>query len=228
MNNIKYTVLVFRKTLSRVTWAGTWLVQTSIVDLAYRTSLPCGNCFTVTRLAVQFCLGTRIITTLLVAATLAEQIITFSKRGALSLNPLSLSSSPCPNFWSPENVQSAASCVPSRTSSLSPHIRMLKYAGEGSAPEIFIHHFWLSTKETFLKNHWVIWNQSYYVSNDVQFIVHLLSFKFLIPILDLNLLSMSLMILNLPPLRGPMSIPVCKHTHQPAPSYRHIRPEPSC
>lgn len=51
-----------------------------------------------------------------------------------NLSPRKRSCSPWPNFCKPENVQSAANCVPSNTSGESPYIKILKYAGDGSAP----------------------------------------------------------------------------------------------
>lgn len=61
--------------------------------------------------------------------------LTRSKSLFGSFWPRRRSMRPWPNFCSPENVQSAANCVPSRTSGSSPCIRILKYAGDGSAPE---------------------------------------------------------------------------------------------
>lgn len=65
---------------------------------------------------------------------------------------------PCPNFCRPENVQSAASCVPSKTSGSSPCIRILKYAGDGSAPEKSKNYLQLlasSTLAPLTRSNWV-------------------------------------------------------------------------
>lgn len=67
----------------------------------------------------------------------ALRSLTLSSNWLLSRKPLRRSNRPWPNFCNPEKVQSAASWVPSRTSSSSPCIIMLKYAGDGSAPVSF-------------------------------------------------------------------------------------------
>lgn len=61
-------------------------------------------------------------------------VYTFFKSLLGNFNPRKRSCSPWPNFCKPENVQSAANCVPSNTCSVSPCIRILKYGSDGSAP----------------------------------------------------------------------------------------------